>query len=556
MKKLSKFKKLDFILAGLIGLGIFLFIFNTSHLIGFVRDEGFYMKAASIKADWFESMEKSFLKGNFLEPFRKATIDKHFKYNREHPTLMKNLFGFSQYLFHNKLGWLSFADSARLVAAFFAMLTSMLIYLFGFKFFNRFTAVVSSLMFFLMPHIFFHSHLACFDVPILFFWTGTFVLYALYLVDRKFKTALVTAVFFGFSMAVKHNVFFIPVVLAPLWFIMYLIKYRKYPGWKGVKGFFKSIPIVFWLFVFVSLPVYFSQWQWIWYDTIDRFVWYFNFHARHVNYTNYYFGQELARGPFPISFPWGMTFFTTPVIHLIFFIAGIYLFLERTVKEKEWRMKEIYLSFFIGALFPIALISHPDVVIFGGIKHWFTGYPLMMTAGVFVVLEGCNAIFKKYLPDFVKPSVVTAALFVMAVIALVPLNVKFAKRGPAFFNELIGGAQGAAEMRMQRNFWGYDILDLVPVLNNTAPEGSVVYVMGGYEGLNWNSFQFLKKEGIIRPDIRGTNNLRNADFAFFFYEKQNEHIMNEIGMEFKTLKPLAVTETDSVFYSALFRRGE
>jgi len=554
MIELKKLDRLDFILASIIGVVVFLFIFNTSHLIGFVRDEGFYMRAASIKADWFESMEKSFLKGNFIEPFRKETIDKYFKYNREHPTLMKNLFGFSQYLLHRKLGWFSFADSARFVAALFAMFTSFFIYLFGFKFFNRFTAVVSSLIFFLMPHIFFHSHLACFDVPILFFWTGTFVLYALYLVDRKFKTALFTAIFFGFAMAVKHNVFFIPVTIAPLWFVIYLIKYRKYPEWKGVKGFFRSIPLVFWLFVFVSLPVYFSQWPWIWYETVERFMWYFEFHAKHVNYTNYYFGQELARGPFPISFPWGMTLFTTPVIHLIFFIAGIYLFVERTVCEKEWRMKEVYLSLLIGSLFPIALISHPDVVIFGGIKHWFTGYTIMMTAGVFVVSEGFKTIVKKFLPGQIKPDIVLSTVFLSAFIALVPLNVKFSMRGAAFFNKLIGGAQGAAELRMQRNFWGYDILDLVGELNRTAPRGAVVYVMGGYEGLNWNSFLYLKGEGIIREDIKGTNNLSNADFAFFFYEKQNEHILNEIGMEFKTLKPLAVTETDSVFYSALFRR--
>ena len=552
MLKLNKFEKLDFILAGLIGLVILLFIFNTSHLIGFVRDEGFYMRAASLKADWFESIEESFLKGNFIEPFRKENIDKYFRYNREHPTLMKNLFGFSQYLLYRKLGWLSFAGSARFVAALFAMLTAMMIYLFGLMFFNRFTAVTSSLMFFMMPHIFFHSHLVCFDVPILFFWTGTFVLYALYLNNRSLKLAVATAVFFGLGMAVKHNVFFIPVTIAPLWFVMHIIKYRKDPESAGIKGFFKSIPIVFWLFIFVSIPVYFLQWPWIWYDTVDRFMWYFNFHARHVNYTNYYFGQELATAPFPISFPWGMTLFTTPVIHLIFFIAGIYFFVERTVKEKNWHSKEIYISLIIGSLFPIALISHPSVVIFGGIKHWFTGYPLMMTAGVFVVYRGLSILFDRF--GRKKVLIINSAFFIVAAMALVPLNVKFSMRGAAFFNKLIGGAQGAAELRMQRNFWGYDILDLVPELNRVAPRGSVVYVMGGYEGLNWNSFQYLKREGIIREDIRGTNSLENADFAFFFYEKQNEHILNEIGMEFKTLRPLAVTETDSVFYSELFRR--
>ena len=60
--------------------------------------------------------------------------------------------------------------------------------------------------------------------------------------------------------------------------------------------------------------------------------------------------------------------------------------------------------------------------------------------------------------------------------------------------------------------------------------------------------------GLIIKDIRATNILREADFAFFFYEKQNEHVMNTIAYEFGTIRPLAVSSTDSVFYSALFRR--
>ena len=78
--------------------------------------------------------------------------------------------------------------------------------------------------------------------------------------------------------------------------------------------------------------------------------------------------------------------------------------------------------------------------------------------------------------------------------------------------------------------------------------------MSGYEGLNQNSFKFMQASGIIRSDIKATNNLNEADFALFFYEKQNEHILNSIAYEFGTIRPLAVSSTDSVFYSALFRR--
>ncbi|HSA34594.1 MAG TPA: hypothetical protein P5077_12780, partial [bacterium] len=122
------------------------------------------------------------------------------------------------------------------------------------------------------------------------------------------------------------------------------------------------------------------------------------------------------------------------------------------------------------------------------------------------------------------------------------------------YNALIGGAQGAAENYMQRNFWGYDILPLCRVLNTVAPRGARLYVMSYAEGLNWNSFLYLKREGHIRNDIHGTNELRDADLAFFFYEKQNESVLYDLYREFGTARPLELSETDSVYFSALFGR--
>jgi hypothetical protein len=237
-------------------------------------------------------------------------------------------------------------------------------------------------------------------------------------------------------------------------------------------------------------------------------------------------------------------------------LAGIAYFIKKIVSDKLWIDREVWAILLIGALFPIFLIAIPSVPIFGGIKHYFTGFPIMLTAGVFLISSEAETFFQKFAVSkkIFNAKVFVALLFFLSAVSLVPLNVKFAKRGAAFYNQLIGGVQGAAENRMQRNFWGYDILDLVEALNKEAPLNSSVYVMGGYEGLNWNSFLFMKKEGIIRKDIEGTNTIRNADFAFFFYEKQNEHIMNAIGTEFGSLVPLAVSQTDEVFYSALFRR--
>ena len=547
----NRFEKIDLLLAAIVAIFIFLMIFLTNDSFGFVRDEGFYMKAATYMADWYESIGTNIVNGDFAKIFTKKEIDRYFNYNSEHPPFMKELFGLSQFIFSRKLGIMSAPMSARLVAAVFAALTALMIYFFGLFFFSRLTASVSPLLFFMMPHIFFHSHLACFDMPILFFWSATFILYVICLKTKKTSVHALTALFFAFAMGTKHNVLFIPIVLFISWLFFYAFSYRKEENFGSFTGFFKAIPKVFWFMVIISLPVYFIIWPRMWFNTFNRIMTYVEFHGKHVNYLNYYFGTPLKNGPFPFSFPWAMTFFTTPTPQLVCFFAGIFYFCRDFLKSEKTCEKEAAFAMISGSLFPIFLIAMPSVPIFGGIKHWFTGYPLMLTAGVFVIEESVKKLVKT--SNF-KKNLAVLALFTLAAVSLILPNIKFAKRGAAFYNELIGGAQGAAEARMQRNFWGYDMIDLADTLNREAHENAKIFIMTGYEGVNQNSFKFMQEAGMVRSDIKATNNLHEADFAFFFYEKQNEHVLNNIAYEFGTVRPLAVSSTDSVFYSALFRR--
>ena len=388
-------------------------------------------------------------------------------------------------------------------------------------------------------------------MPILFFWSTTFILYIICLKTKRTSVHALTALFFAFGMATKHNVLFIPIVLFVSWLFFYVFSYRKEADSGSFTGFLKAIPKVFWFMVIISLPVYFLIWPRMWFNTVDRLIAYAEFHGKHVNYLNYYFGKPLKNGPFPFSFPWAMTFFTTPTPQLVCFFAGIIYFCRDFLKSEKTCEKEAAFAMITGSLFPIFLIALPSVPIFGGIKHWFTGYPLMLTAGVFAIEESAKNLIKT---GVLKKNLTVAALFILAAVSLITPNIKFAKRGAAFYNELIGGAQGAAEARMQRNFWGYDMIDLADTLNREAPKNAKLFIMSGYEGLNPNSFRFMQEAGIVRRDIRATNTLNEADFALFFYEKQNEHVLNNIAYEFGTIRPLAVSSTDSVFYSALFRR--
>ena len=62
----------------------------TSSSVGVPRDESFYFYAGDLAAGWFERLADS-----DVDSLSKAEIERGFKYNREHPVLMKSLFGLS-----------------------------------------------------------------------------------------------------------------------------------------------------------------------------------------------------------------------------------------------------------------------------------------------------------------------------------------------------------------------------------------------------------------------------------------------------------------------------
>ncbi len=545
--KFHKPDKTDALLCVFIMVFIWFFLFYSGYLIGLVRDEGFYGHAAKTLASWFDLLFSSWTHGDFFHPFSSATIDKYFSYNHEHPTVMKMAYGFSVWLFQQKLHWLSFIPALRLVSSIIGALTAGMLYLFGRVVFNRETAVATPLLFFTMPHIFFHAHLACFDMPVLFFWSTVTLLYLWHYHTRSWKSAVITAVMMGIALGVKHNLFFLPPLLLIAHLIGYTASYRSLPKHhRGAKGFIRALPPVFYLFVVVTLPVYYLVWPWLWYDPWHRFVAYLLFHAKHVNYTTYYFGHELTKGPFPFSFPWGMTLFTTPLPQLILFFASTAWLVIHIAKDKQQR--SIWLTLFLAGLFPIFLIALPSVPVFGGIKHWFSGYPFLLVPGTFLIIRGTELLFGKR--KFSVPLVVVT----FALIALIPLNVKFSRHGAAFFNQLIGGVQGAADKEMQRNFWGYDMLDLADAINKNAPKHARLFIASYAEGLNPDAFYFLRNAGIIRHDIIPINSLEHADMALFFYEKQNEPVLFDIFRHFNTVRPLAITTVDGVYYSGIYRR--
>jgi hypothetical protein len=120
---------------------------------------------------------------------------------------MKSLFGLSDMFFHEK--WKLFDDQStafRFPGMLMMGLAIWVTYLFAAKAYSRRAGIVAAFALGLMPNVFYHAHLACFDVPIMAMWIAC--VFAYWNAEKKggLGWALVAAIIYGLTLETKHNV--------------------------------------------------------------------------------------------------------------------------------------------------------------------------------------------------------------------------------------------------------------------------------------------------------------------------------------------------------------
>ena len=285
---------------------------STAGDIGMSRDESFYVQAAQDYAAWMQQVVR--------EPkvaFERAAIDHAWDYNWEHPPLMKASFA---------LGWIvqqktGLFGSDSLAFRFPGMLTAglllWLIYIWGTRIFGRRAGLFAALCFALMPRVFYHAHLNCFDVPITLMITAVTYCYWRSLTSSTW--VWITGFVFGLALLTKHNSWVLPGI-----FLIHFVWLHRVSRRRGLAMSTPRWP--WWLIAMLSIgPLIFAAgWPWLWNDTWARVVSYVNFHFRHDYYNIAYFGTTYFRSPFPMSYPFVLTLFTVPLIFVCLAVTGVF----------------------------------------------------------------------------------------------------------------------------------------------------------------------------------------------------------------------------------------
>jgi 4-amino-4-deoxy-L-arabinose transferase-like glycosyltransferase len=510
----------------LIAVGLFVgyagLLLATCGSLGFTRDEGFYFAAASAYERWFGLLWQNPVAA--LEP---SVVDRYWSVNHEHPALIKTLFALS----HRALAGLlpEVSTSFRLPAVLLSSLAVAVTFSWGSRTLGRAGGLVAALSFAFMPRVFFHAHLACFDLPVCALWLVTGYVYVRSLETPSYGLALGSGVLYGLLLDTKHNSWIFPFALllhfAVVRGVGLVAELRAGGAW------WRSLPLAWAALLLVGPAVCYALWPWLWHDTLSRLQEYVRFHTAHEYYNMEFLGRTYFRPPMPRGYAWLMTLATVPLVTLL--LAGV----GAVCALRPGPARTDYAFWGVSIFASYAPWLSDATPIFGGTKHWLTAYPfLCLLAGL--GFTRVQAAVRGAWPRLSAPLPLAACVLCGPVVMALHAH----PFGLSAYTPLVGGAPGAATLGLNRTFWGYTTQSLAPFVNARAPRRGVVYV----HDTALQSFAMFQEDRRLRRDLRGSLDIAASDVALYHHEPHMSRVEQQIWLDYGSVAPDAIASFDGV----------
>lgn len=546
---------IDFIIAIGLGTTYLWLLLATESGLGYARDEGFYFGAAEAYGAWFDLLLQ-----NPSQAIDFRVVDRHFSVNHEHPVLIKSLMALAYRVLFEEWGWVDKPGTAyRIPGMLLGSLAVALTYGWAARWLGRLPALVGAVSLGMMPRVFFHSHLACFDVPVASLWLLTTLAYWWALEHGGVGRAVLVGILYGLLLNTKHNAWLLPPALLVHWLLT-----RHSSLWRAARAL-RLLALVPWPLVAMGLlgpSVLLLTWPWLWHQATERLTEWYTFHRHHVYYNMEFLGRTYFTPPMPRLYPWLMTIATVPAVTLILSVVGmlalgrrhvfhaIHVLRGRTrtsgdehpVEADETRgeppraAESAYVLWGVCVLTSYAPWLSSDTPIFGGTKHWITAYPflgLFCAAGFRSVLEGLAPLRTRLRLDGLRGHAVGVGLALAVVVGPITMTLSASEWGLSAYAPVVGGAPGAATLGLNRTFWGYSTGSVATYLNNHVRPGQSVYV----HDTALPSFRMMQRDGTLRPDLQPTLSIAGSAAALYHHEPHMGRVEYQIWTNYGTTVP-------------------
>lgn len=554
-----------------IGLGIALvylaWLLSTARSLGFSRDEGFYFSAAYEYKRWFLLL--------FESPSRalqRPAIDAIWATNHEHPSLMKSLFALSHLFFHDRFKLFQDPSTAFRFPTMLTMgLALWVTYMFAARAYGRRAGVVAALALGLMPRVFYHAHLACFDVPIMAMWIACVYVYWRAEGGGGSKGglgwALAAGVVYGLTLETKHNAWMLPAVFVPHALLVHGRGISRHAARTGRI----SMPATLVAMAVVGPAVFVLLWPWLWNDTLPRIQEYVNFHVHHEYYNIEFLGRTYFGPPSPKAYMPVMIAATVPTVTLALFAVGavdrVRASLVRAGRaiggavesklaalgDAERDRTHADALLLLALAVPLAVFLLPRTPIFGGTKHWMTAYPalaILAGRGFDLCWRAIDSLLARTSLDDAKRHAAQALVVGGAFLGPLAVTSHSHPFGLSAYVPAVGGTAGGADLGLNRQFWGFTTQSLAPYFAERAPKGATVYIMD----TAWPSWLRMIDEKRIRPDLRGVGSPAEAQLSLVHHEQHINEVDYNIWTEYGSPAPDYVLTHDGVPIVSVYKR--
>jgi 4-amino-4-deoxy-L-arabinose transferase-like glycosyltransferase len=533
----------DHVLGAAMGAAFVVWLLSGARALGFCRDEGFYFQASTAYANWFELLLRAPSEG-----LTQSAIDSAWAHNHEHPSLVKSLFALSYLFLHKRWGFIADASGAfRLPGMVFAGVAMWVTYVFGARVFSRRAGIVAAWALMLAPNVFYHAHLACFDIAIVAMWTLCIYVYWRAVACGGWRWAVGAGVAYGLTLETKHNAWVLPAVFVAHWTYLALRRALVKAGGHS-EGSVRRLWAPLLAMATLGPAIFVGLWPWLWHDTIPRIGGYIGFHVHH-DYYNIEFLHRNYDGPpnSPLYAP-VMTLATVPSITILLFLIGVVargkirlgeLFFPKRfalaqgadpapLRDRRFAPDVLFVLGFGAAMGPFFLPSTP---IFGGTKHWMTAYPFLALFAGHGFDRTCIALRElaaRWIPSMAPahhgsrgsaargwaPAAIDAALAICVFAAPVAVTSHSHTAGLSAYVPFFGGTAGGADLGLNRQFWGFTTQNVAPYLDAHAPPNATLY----FHDTAWQSWERMQAEGRIRRDLRGVGSPSDAMYSLTHLE--------------------------------------
>ena len=510
----------------------FISIAATCKDVGWTWDEVYYYLSSELQREWFKALKDGIFYGSMHLVLSQDIVDAYWLWDsahNPHPPLYKILSLSTVAVFGPYIDELV---AYRLATAALAAGQIVLLFTVLREHYGNVTGAFSSLCLLVMPLFFGHAHIAATEIPLAFFWFGTY--WAFWRGLHTIWGSLVLSILFGCALATKFTSLLIPSAM-----LVWTLVYRERRALRNILFF------VFSPFIAVALN---PGW---WHKPFQKIADFIQTSlSRHetIPISTFFMGERYVFSP-PWYYSPVMTVITMPAaVLLMVLIGGMFLVRYRNRCDMLFVLN-------IPCIFGAVML--PRAPVHDGIRQFFTVLPFC----AYLAGLGFHALRTAISCLSFSSRVKQTLLGVVAFLCLTSAGMQVYQYHPyclSYYNELIGGLGGAYARGMEVTYW-FDAVtsSFLEQINQVVPDGSRICVWPP----NPEYFRFLQDHGRVKksicfftPDIQ--NQIVAAekappDYLILLHRRSTFH---EIHREIlASCHPLAVNLLAGVPLVALYR---